>query len=405
MKILLHYIKCLFQIIKQFIKRIYEKIKTSVECYIAIKQCKQALKRQNIEKVKSIPKLSSWLKDAGGLSDDDIFLHESSLDLSIIVPMYNVEEYIVDCINSVLQQKTKYQYEIILVDDGSTDDTSCIVRQFLQNERVVLITQNNQGQSVARNKAITNSKGRYLMMLDGDDLLTDDSIDVLMDAAVQTNSDIVEGKICRFTDKLVINLKEESKRIRIEKPQENSKFVLSCYGYSVAKIYRRELWETLRYPEGYIFEDIISKFILRRKANQVAFIDYSVYGYRWNPNSSSHDKNYMKKLDSILVLPKIIELCDQEQVPKDDVFYMLCLNHIGILNYVTTRPLEEEKQKSCFEEMIKQLDGIKKYKPRNMPYMFVLLDNAIREQNFIAWKLTADTIIKYELLKNYREIN
>lgn len=405
MKKFLHYINCFFQIVIQKVKLVVSSVKKNFQKRADIKKCEKALQQKLFIENEETQALESWLIDNGSLCEEKFFLHEISLDLSIIVPMYNVEEYIVDCINSVLQQKTKYQYEIILIDDGSTDDTLSKVRQILPNERVVLITQNNQGQSVARNKAITNSKGRYLMMLDGDDLLTDDSIDVLMDAAVQTNSDIVEGKICRFTDKLVINLKEETKKIRIEKPQENSKFVLSCYGYSVAKIYRRELWKTLRYPEGYIFEDVISKFVLRRKANQVAFIDYSVYGYRWNPNSSSHDKNYMKKLDSILVLPKIIELCDQEQVPKDDVFYMLCLNHIGILNYVTTRPLEEEKQKSCFEEMIKQLDGIKKYKPRNMPYMFVLLDNAIREQNFIAWKLTADTIIKYELLKNYREIN
>lgn len=403
---LLHYTVCFFRIIKKNTLHILKKIKVNKQRKADIKKCKRLSKRCIVDNEgKNVIPLDTWLKDEGRLCEKTGFLYEISMDLTIIIPMYNVERYIVDSIQSVLQQKTKYTYEVLLVDDGSTDGTLEKIAPFLSNERVILLKQENQGQSVARNCAIQCAKGRYVMMLDGDDVLVDDSLDVLMDTAEQTQSDIVEGGIARFQEKL--NKKEllKGRKVRVVLPQKNPAFILTCYGYSVAKVYRRELWETLRYPEGYIFEDVISKFILRRKAKRVAFIDYTVYGYRWNPDSSSHNKNHIKKLDSFLVLPKVIDLCKAESAPFDDSFYLLCLNHIGLLNYITTKPLEEDQQRSCFEEMYRQLIAIREYRPKKMPVLFVLLERAILRKDFEGWKFTAETIHKYGLLKKYREIN
>lgn len=333
--------------------------------------------------------------------------HEILFDLSIIIPFYNAENYIKGCIESVISQKTGFSYEIILIDDGSSDDSLKIVDMYKDRSYVKLLKQENSGQSAARNKGISYSTGQYLMFVDADDILLPDAIEALMSTAKKTGSDIVEGSFVRFyidiTDEMI---HDSAGKDRVESNKKNPRFVLSSYGYSWAKVYRRELWKTLRFPEGFIFEDIISKFILRRNANQVAYIKDVVYGYRMSTvNSSSHGNNIMKKLDSIWVLPEIIELCQQEQAPRDEVFYLLALNHIGILNYITTEPFEEKIKLACFSEMRKQLLSILDCRPKRLPLMFYLLEKAILENKFYSWKFIAETINKYIMLKKWREID
>lgn len=371
-----------------------------------IKICQRLLQDKNLQlNMKEQPSLDTILQDNGKLCDKTGFAYQPTLDLSIIIPMYNAKAYIKECLDSVLNQQTKYIYEIVLIDDGSTDDALQEIEEYLQDERVVLLKQENQGQSVARNNAIFYSRGRYIMMIDSDDLLLPGSIEVLLDTAIKTNSDIVEGKVTRFHKEPNQEDIFTNKKIKIRSSKKKPYFVLSTYGYSVAKVYKRELWEKLRYPEGYIFEDIISKFILRRKANQVAFLDYTVYGYRWNYNSTSHGKNLRKKLDSLLVLPKVIKLCEQEKVEKDETFYLLCLNHIGLLNFVTTKNFEREERLIFFAEMQKQLKNVYAYRPKKMPKMFQMLEESIINGNFESWQKIAETIQNYQMLKKYREIN
>lgn len=355
-----------------------------------------------------IKPLSYYKPDTGSLSENYSFINQQpTLDLSIIIPAYNCSNYIDRCLQSTLCQKSNYTYEIIVVDDGSTDNTYEIVNRIAQEEnRIVLLKQINSGQSAARNNGIYYSSGRYIMFVDADDVLLPNSIEVLMKTAENTQSDIVEGSFVRFYNDITDEMIKDSKgKNRIESNDKNPRYVLTTYGYSWAKIYKRELWDSLRFPEGYIFEDVITKFILRRKANQVSYIQDVVYGYRQNNQSSSHGNNQLKKLDSIWVLPKVLELCEQEGVPRDDVFYLLALNHIGLLNYITTKSQSKEIKLSCFAEMHKQLLSIQDCKPKKMPLIFKLLDRAILENKYEAWEYIAETINKYKMLKKWREIN
>lgn len=351
--------------------------------------------------------LSNFYPDNGYLSNGKGFeTGQPTLDLSIIIPMCNAAQYIGQCMKSIFNQPIKYTYEIILVDDGSTDNTVDVIQEFLDITTVHLLKQENQGQSVARNRAISKSRGRYIMFVDSDDILLPGSIDILLDAAISTGSEIAEGNVARFTNEItdeIINYYTGKKHV--ESNKTNPHFVLTTYGYSVAKVYERRLWENVRFPEGYIFEDMITKYILRRKANQVCFTGSVVYGYRYNDASSSHGKNHLKKLDSIWVLPKIFSLCDLNDVPKDDTFYILALNNIGLTNYVTTRPFDEEVRLACFSEMRKQLISIQECRTGKMPLMFRILEKSILSDQFDSWEMVAGTICKYNLLKKWREIN
>ena len=406
MKKIMHYVCCLYNLMKKYLRRTINEIRQFGKRVLSILKCIYFSITKHSYELLGNEKMSDYYQNKGHLinASEDI-IGECNLDLSIIVPLYNVSQYIEQCLDSILNQKTKYSYEIILVDDGSTDDTSQVIKPFLNREHIVFLQQENKGQSSARNKAISQARGQYLMFVDGDDILLADTIETLLETAISTQSDIAEGNVLRFYDRVHSDELKQSKKIVIKSDKKNPKFVLTCCGYSVAKVYKRDMWETLRYPEGYIFEDVITKFILRRKANQVAFVDMFVYGYRQNPNSSSHGSNQMKKLDSIWVYPKIVELCRQEAAPMDDVFYLLSLNHICVLNYVILCSHKEDIKKAGFLEMQKQLISIQEYRVAKLPLMFKLLEKSILDGNFENWECTAKTIVEFGLLKKWREIN
>lgn len=398
MKKILHYF---WVVLKKIKKKIFETINKFFKIITCI-YLVYVRKHRESEKINYDRKIEVV---GGNISGDKLF-QERIYDLTIIIPVYNVEEYIEECLLSIINQKTKYCFEIIIIDDGSTDKTvNTIIKKF-NNGKIKLFQQKNAGQSAARNKAISLSKGKYIMFVDGDDVLMSCSIENMMNEAYKKNADIVEGDIVNFHDNISYEMIKESKtRYHVESNNTNPNFVLTCYGYSVAKVYRAELWNTLRFPEGFIFEDVITKFILRRKANKVVFLGDVVYGYRRNLHSSSHGSNNLKVLDSIKIFPHIVELCYQEEVPFDDVFYILSLNHIGLLNFITLKNQSVYVRKECFLEMKKQLAMVNTYRVSKLPFMFKLLEKAILEGKMEAWENIADTIIRFGMLKKWREIN
>lgn len=393
----------LFSCAKKVFSAILSAIKVTglaIKCFFTLHKKTDAL--PDFDSSKEI--FDAFLPDSGGLDVNFGFVNKTpSVDLSIIIASYNAENYIKECLDSVLNQTTQYKLEIILVNDGSTDRTKEIVSG-CSDERIRYYEQENAGQSAARNFAIRNSRGSYIMILDSDDQLCPGSIEHLMNLAIQTQSDIVEGGISRFYQTFEF---QPQKKIRIKTlcGKKKANYILKSFGYSWAKVYKRELWDQVRYPVGYIFEDVISKFVLRRIANSVTLTNQEVYAYRWNPASTSHGGNQKKKLDSLLVFPRIVTICDQNKVPKDKLFYLLSLNHIGLLNYITTRFLDDQMRRFCFAVMREQLLAVQPQKQYGLPLWFALLNRAILTGNYDAWNLIAETIQKYHLLKKYREIN
>lgn len=118
-------------------------------------------------------------------------------DLQIIIPAYNMDKYVAQCLESALNQETKYSYLVTVVNDGSTDQTLEIVRTFQKKyaNRMEIIDQNNRGLSGARNVAMRTLKGRYITFLDSDDVLVDGAVEAWMHAAQDGDSliDIVQG--------------------------------------------------------------------------------------------------------------------------------------------------------------------------------------------------------------------
>ena len=119
----------------------------------------------------------------------------TGIDLSICIPMYNVEAYIEDLMKAIDSQESEFSFEVILVDDGSTDTTAEIVNSFITGKnKYTMIRQENAGISAARNTAINHASGEYICFVDGDDLIADNSIQSLVSAAKENDADIVKGK-------------------------------------------------------------------------------------------------------------------------------------------------------------------------------------------------------------------
>ena len=130
------------------------------------------------------------------------------IDLSIIVPVYNVEKYVRPCIESIFKQGLDdSRFEVIIVNDGSTDRSMEMIADIIQtHSNITVINQENLSLSVARNKGIAAAKGEYIMMPDSDDLLIENSLPILLEKALETKVDLVVADFLKMTDEQINNL-------------------------------------------------------------------------------------------------------------------------------------------------------------------------------------------------------
>jgi glycosyltransferase involved in cell wall biosynthesis len=308
-------------------------------------------------------KLKSFSPKPAGDCSSDCKVGVPVYDLEVVIPVYNSEKYISECLDSVLNQKTDYSFHVILVDDGSSDSTSSIVEQYI-SDKLSVIRQENGGTSKARNTGINNSRGRYLMFVDSDDVLPQNTIQVLMKKAFLHSSDIVEGS----ADYTLNN-----RRFRYYSHEDCSdtdfRQVNACIW---GKVFSRSLFETFRFPEGYWYEDTVDGFFFYRMAEKVATVPDVVYIYRNNAEGmTSLTKNKPKALDTYW----ITEICLEEYFSRgfctDERFISILRNQF-IVNCKRMNEFEEEIQKAVFACSCELLE---KYKvPFEGAYLFKLME-------------------------------
>lgn len=226
--------------------------------------------------------------------------------LSIIVPVYNVEKYLDDCLNSILQQ-TYSDWELILVDDGSNDASGAICDSYAATEnRITVIHTENRGQSHARNLALDIAKGEYITFIDADDYLGDINTHEYAINVLEQNPQVdivtyphigIDSNGFLSKETLQVFNSHASPVILSDKSYlithlDVIKSMQPCYIVSTpwAKIFRRNIWINHRYPEGMIFEDAYVLCNIIEDCNSIAFINSGEYYYRYNPNSSLHQK-------------------------------------------------------------------------------------------------------------------
>ena len=216
--------------------------------------------------------------------------------VSIIVPVYNVEQYLSESINSLLNQTLK-ETEIILINDGSTDKSYEICQKYAKEypDKIVLISKENEGQGVARNIAIDKAKGEYLMFVDSDDYIDKQMVEKLYNKAIKDNADIVW---CLMT--CIIDGKKELQKVSIDSEDEFIKYILNNAG-PCNKIVKKEIItkNKLYFPKIRAYEDVAVAPAWGLYAKKISYIDEGLYYYLIRSGSTMKQVKYNKKMEDI----------------------------------------------------------------------------------------------------------
>ena len=203
-------------------------------------------------------------------------------DVQVIIPVYNVEKYVQECIESVLHQQTKYSYQAILVNDGSTDTSRTLLENYAQRPNITIIDKPNGGLSSARNIALQNIDARYVLFVDSDDYISENAIEQLVSKADASSADIVEGNHRYF---------QNSKTLRISSHKEAFGADLQLFGMACGKVYKAHIWQRISFPLGYWFEDTIDWLLIYAMPLKKVTIPDVLYHYRANPTSITLGNN------------------------------------------------------------------------------------------------------------------
>lgn len=221
--------------------------------------------------------------------------------VSIIIPVYNVELYLKDCLNSVLNQSFK-DFEIILINDGSTDESPIICEYYYHNNKnITLVNQENKGLSATRNKGIEIAKGKYIAFIDSDDLIHIDFLKVLI-THIGT-SDISICTIEEFQDgnSIVLNIEQNPSIITLSGTEMNDFLYHPVHAVTTIiapnKLYKKSLWDGLQFPINRLHEDCAVIYKIIDKATQVTLIDYNLYFYRKRINSITSIRSFKSLKD------------------------------------------------------------------------------------------------------------
>lgn len=226
---------------------------------------------------------------------------EKRPEISVIVPVYKVEKYLNECIGSILGQ-TFADFELILVDDGSPDSCPALCDAAeAKDPRVRVIHKPNGGVSTARNAGLDAARGRWIAFVDSDDTVHPEYLARMHEAALRTGADMVLCG-CQDTDAAGMPLAKKEGLVFAEtltRQEVLSRCILSAYQVVWNKLYRREIFATLRYPEGKAFEDtwfLPKVYCAVEKAASVAEV---LYYYRILPGSAMHRRITLKTLDRV----------------------------------------------------------------------------------------------------------
>ena len=227
----------------------------------------------------------------------------TSEKISIIVPVYNAENYLRRCIDSILEQ-TYTNFELLLINDGSTDGSAKILEEVKESDsRIRIVHKKNEGVSATRNLGLKLATGDYITFIDSDDFVDKLYLDVLYKSLTENDADIASGNFASFNEErqaFLFFTTDETYFEKVYSPQEwldqennprHNLFLTVIF--TPFKLYKRELWENIEYPVGRVREDdaIIHKLYLR--CQRISFVNSAIYFYSQHEDSLS--KTVMQK--------------------------------------------------------------------------------------------------------------
>ncbi len=265
--------------------------------------------------------------------------------ISVIVPVYNVEKYLRKCLDSILNQ-TYQNFEVILVNDGSTDDSGKICNEYaLRNPVIKAFHKKNGGLSEARNYGVVYAKGEYVTFIDSDDYIDEHYLERMKKALNLSNADIViVGQIDETEDGNILGIKGDSKEeIKILSPMQTLEKM--CYEREIGtsawgKLYRIEYIRKNPFPKGKLYEDLATVYKIIGDSGKIVLLSSTFYHYIQRPGSirnSTWNENVMDIMDASLQLLNYVR-CNFPDIEVAAVY-----RYFFSANEVFTRAFEEKK--------------------------------------------------------------
>lgn len=275
--------------------------------------------------------------------------------ISVIVPVYKVEKYLNRCIDSIIKQ-TYHNLEIILVDDGSPDNSGKICDEYAKKDkRIKVIHKQNGGLSDARNCALDIATGDYIGFVDSDDYIKEDMFETLYNLCEEKEADISIISFYEMIEDRIIEVRDSGELQILDKIEAIKELLLDTkiQSYAWNKLFKKELFTNIRFPTGKNFEDIATTLILFEKCNKIVRLEEPKYYYLRRNDSIVGVRNYKTYYDYMeVILDKYLYLKDK--YPQIEVYnaYNFVINMIWVYTVIVGYDINELYPK--FDELYKK---------------------------------------------------
>lgn len=312
---------------------------------------------------------------------------DSETAISVIVPVYNAELFVKRCLDSLKAQMGEISTEIIVIDDGSTDESSRIIDDYRSDLRFRIVHQSNQGFSGARNTGLELAEGRYICFVDSDDYVEPTFLQTMYVAAEREDADIAEvGYYKLFEDGATRQVLHPAVSLH----NDVTGSIFRYPGFFWGKLFRRELLEHIRLPEGYWYEDTIVHFLLFRMCKTFVYLPQPLYAYRVNEKGITKSSvGNPKAIDSYWILEYCLDMSNQLWLERDDVFYEQLLYHCGFILWSRVKALSEDVQMAAFVLAAGLVEDNRVSAYRKLKYLYREVEDALLRRDFAKWCLAA----------------
>jgi glycosyltransferase involved in cell wall biosynthesis len=294
--------------------------------------------------------------------------------VSIIVPVYKVEKYIRQCIESIIGQ-TYTNLEILLVDDGSPDSCGDICDEYAEKDvRIKVIHKKNGGLSDARNAALDVCKGDYLMFVDSDDWVESDYCEKALKAAVENHVSCVVFGVNNIVDETVAFYSKTDNVQLLDSEAVIRMAFMDTFPFEYAwnKIYSRDLFDDLKFPQGYLYEDLAVTYLAFHKAQKILAIPDCTYNYRRSRSGSISEVSQKAHATTDryrIQKQRIPFLMNYYPNLKSLVYTKVAIEALLGLSFVTDREVAKDMKQFLNENKDVILAANPNYKPFKLYYM------------------------------------
>lgn len=275
--------------------------------------------------------------------------------VSIIVPVYNAERTIDRCIDSLINQTYK-NIEIILINDGSKDNSLILLEEYSDYKQVKIINQKNAGPGAAKNVGLNNIKGDYVFFVDSDDFIQNQTIEILMNIVIKEGLDLVQCNYEKGTSNI---FNDKSLEVSYTLMDNHSVFQ-SVFANSVmwGKIIKAEVLENIRFDEGKPIDDESIVYKVYYKSNKIAYTNSKLYYYTINTKGIMHsnrpvDMSFIETMDNRLIYFK---------ERNEETLYSLSLKHYLKVLIIKYRKMLKNKSNSKYNKSVIKMRFLEVYK-------------------------------------------